>query len=67
LEDIAVHLVNDELILIATNLNQDVGGNPQHLTNGKIQLQSEGAEIFNRNLCLEPITEFPSSSMYTDE
>jgi hypothetical protein len=30
------------------------------LTKGKIQLQSEGAEIFYKNIIIEPITAIPT-------
>jgi hypothetical protein len=30
------------------------------LTKGKIQLQSEGAEVFYRNITIEPIDRFPN-------
>mgnify|MGYP001153477167 CR=1 FL=1 len=61
LNDKAVHFVNEELVLVATNLYQDVEGVNQPLTTGKIQLQSEGVEIFYRIIWLEPIEEFPAS------
>lgn len=55
----AVHLVNGKVNLVLTNSRHKVEGKEVPLTKGKIQLQSEGAEIFYRNLHLQPITQIP--------
>ena len=36
------------------------GGEELPLTKGKIQLQSEGAEVFYRDIKIEPIEEIPA-------
>jgi hypothetical protein len=41
------------------NSRHIVNGEEVPLTKGKIQLQSEGAEIFYRNIELTPIPEIP--------
>ena len=55
LGDRAVHVVNGVPVLEVRDLKAD--GQP--LTHGAIQLQSEGAETFFRDITLEPITALP--------
>jgi hypothetical protein len=55
LDDRAVHVVNGVPVLEVRDLKAD--GQP--LTHGAIQLQSEGAETFFRDITLEPITTLP--------
>ena len=55
LGDRAVHVVNGVPVLEVRDLKAD--GQP--LTHGAIQLQSEGAETFFRDIVLEPITALP--------
>jgi len=55
LGDRAVHVVNGVPVMEVSDLRAD--GAP--LTHGAIQLQSEGAETFFRDLVVEPITSLP--------
>ena len=55
LGDHAVHVVNGVPVLEV----RDLRANGQPLTHGAIQLQSEGAETFFRDITLEPITSLP--------
>jgi len=55
LGDRAVHVVNGVPVMEVRDLK--AGGQP--LTHGAIQLQSEGAETFFRDIVLEPITSLP--------
>lgn len=55
LGDRAVHVVNGVPVMVVRDLKAD--GQP--LTHGAIQLQSEGAETFFRDIVLEPITALP--------
>jgi hypothetical protein len=55
LGDRAVHVVNGVPVMEVRDLKAD--GQP--LTHGAIQLQSEGAETFFRDIVLEPITALP--------
>jgi hypothetical protein len=55
LGDRAVHVVNGVPVMEVRDLKAD--GAP--LTHGAIQLQSEGAETFFRDIVLEPITSLP--------
>lgn len=56
LGDSAIYVANDTFLLAITGA-QDKQGNP--LKSGQIQIQSEGAECFYKNLTITPITEFP--------
>ncbi|MBR9999924.1 MAG: DUF1080 domain-containing protein [Cyclobacteriaceae bacterium] len=55
----SIHVINGEINMHAYNLRYQENGREVPLTRGKIQLQSEGAEIFYRNIQITPITEFP--------
>jgi len=57
--DTSIHVVNDQVTMILFNSRQAEGDRELPLTNGKIQLQSEGAELFYRNLVLEEIKSLP--------
>jgi hypothetical protein len=52
----SVHVVNGVVNIVLTNLRH---GDERPLTKGRIQIQSEGAEIYWRNLEVKPITEIP--------
>ena len=45
--------------MVLTNSRHKVGGAEVPLTKGKIQIQSEGAEVFYRNIAVRPITAIP--------
>ncbi len=55
----SVHLVNGKANMILTNARRRVGDKEAPLTRGKIQLQSEGAEVFYRNIAIRPLQEIP--------
>jgi hypothetical protein len=57
--DQSVHLVNKRVALILTGLRQQVDGREVPLTKGRIEFQSEGAEIFFRNVRLRSIERIP--------
>ena len=54
-----IHTVNGTVNLVLTGIRKTTGGKDQPLTRGRIQLQSEGAEVFFRNIRLRPIEEIP--------
>ena len=63
LGDKAVHVVNGVPVLVAHGIKTvDAAGKATPLTHGRIQLQSEGAETFFRNIVLEPIDALPTVS-----
>ena len=55
----SVHVVNGKVVMVLTNSRQVVGGKEVPLTRGKIQIQSEGAEVFYRDIALRPISKIP--------
>ncbi|MGB5821133.1 MAG: DUF1080 domain-containing protein [Saonia sp.] len=55
LGDEAFHLVNGNVVMHITQIKR----NDEPLTSGQIQLQSEGAEIYYRNIKIRNITVFP--------
>jgi hypothetical protein len=57
--DTSVHMVNGKVVMVLYQLRQPEGSGDIALTKGKIQLQSEGAEVFYRDLAIEDITEIP--------
>ena len=59
--DTSVHMVNGKVVMILYKLREPQGTGDKALTKGKIQIQSEGAEIFYRNLEVEKITRLPKS------
>jgi hypothetical protein len=55
----AVHVVNGKANLVMTNTRRKVGDKEEPLTRGKVQLQSEGAEVFYRNIAVRPLKKIP--------
>jgi hypothetical protein len=55
----SVHVVNGTTVMILENSRQLVNGTEIPLTKGRIQLQTEGAEIFYRNVKVRKIKEIP--------
>ena len=58
--DTCLHVMNSTVNMVLTHTRHLVGGQAVPLTKGKIQLQSEGAEVFYRNIQLEKITQLPA-------
>jgi 3-keto-disaccharide hydrolase len=52
----SVHIVNGKVNMVLTNARHLVKGSQVALKRGKIQIQSEGAEVYYRNISLRPIT-----------
>jgi hypothetical protein len=59
--DESIHVVNGVPVMAAHHLRTTEGpGKPvKPLTEGRIQLQSEGAETYFRNISIEPIDHLP--------
>ena len=55
----SVHVVNDQRVLTLTGLRQKVDGGEAPLTKGRLQLQSEGCEVFYRGIAIREISEIP--------
>ncbi len=54
-----LHMVNGKVVMILHHSSQLEKGKLIPLIEGKIQLQSEGAEIFYRNIEIRSITSRP--------
>lgn len=59
----SVHVVNGRVVLVLTNARRRVNGREEPLARGKIQLQSEGAEVFYRDILIKPLKQIPSGRM----
>jgi hypothetical protein len=55
----SVHVINGKVNMILTKARHKVKGKEVPLTRGKLQLQSEGAEVFYRNITVRPIKKIP--------
>lgn len=60
LKNESIHLVNGHVVNRIKNARYDVNGKTIPVTNGKIQIQSEAAEIYYKNMKISPISKFPS-------
>lgn len=60
LDGTCVHVMNGRTNLVLKNLRHVVNGQAVPLTKGKIQFQSEGAEVFYRNIRTRSISKFPA-------
>ena len=57
----SVHVVNGKVNMINYNSGKYLGvGKTEPLSKGKIQFQSEGGELFLKNIKIEPINEIPA-------
>jgi hypothetical protein len=56
----AIHVVNGETVMVNYNTGTYENGIVQPLTSGKIQIQSEGAELFVKSVDVRPITRLPA-------
>jgi hypothetical protein len=57
--DTSVHVINSVVTMVLYQLAQQDSDRTTPMTKGKIQLQSEGAEIFYRNISIEKIRRIP--------
>jgi len=60
----SLHLVNGHVVMAIERIRHQVKkGDPDQvpLTKGQIQIQSEGAEVYYRDVKIQPITAFPDS------
>lgn len=57
----SIHIVNGHVVNVVKNARYDVEGKTIPIESGKIQLQSEAAESYYKNIQIKPITEFPKN------
>jgi hypothetical protein len=56
----SAHVVNGVVTMILENSRMVIDNIENPLTKGKIQIQTEGAEIYYRNIKIKPISAFPT-------
>jgi len=61
--DKSVHIVNGQVVMAISSSFYHDGGALKQLTKGKIQLQSEAAEVFYKDIAIKPIDKMPD--LYT--
>jgi hypothetical protein len=59
--DTSIHVINGKIMMILYHNKQMDNGQESPLTKGKIQIQSEGAEIFYRQIKLQSINRLPAA------
>jgi len=55
----SVHVVNGKVVMVVKNARKVIAGEEIELTKGKIQLQSEGAEAYYKDIEIKTIKRFP--------
>lgn len=56
----SIHVMNGTVVMKLFNSRQPFEGKEIPLTKGKIQIQTEGAEVYYKNIQVAPITEMPA-------
>ena len=59
--DQAVHIVNGRVVMGLQQIRQERGDGTVPLKRGQIQIQSEGAELFYRQIAIRPLAVFPEA------
>jgi len=57
--DTSVHVINGKTMMVLYHSRQSDNGQELPLTKGKLQIQSEGAEVFYKQIKLRPINNIP--------
>lgn len=57
--DTSVHVINGKVMMVLYNSRQMENGQAMPLTKGKLQIQSEGAEVFYKDIKIQQITQLP--------
>lgn len=55
----SLHIVNGKVVLVAYNSRQKIGAQEIPLTRGKIEFQSEGAEVYYKDIKIKSINNIP--------
>lgn len=58
--DKSLHIVNGKVVMVLKNSRFKDGDVMKPLTHGKLQLQSEAAEVYYKNIMIKPITGIPA-------
>jgi hypothetical protein len=60
-EDKSVHIVNGEVVMVLRNSRYLDDGQATPLTGGQIQLQSEAAEVYFKNIRIRSLEALPAA------
>ena len=60
IEDDCVHIVNGEVVMALANARFKDGDAVVPMTGGSLQIQSEAAEVFYRDIAIRPLTAMPA-------
>lgn len=58
-DDIAIHVLNGKVVMMIRNGQTNINGDWEVMKSGKIQIQSEGAELYYKNINIKSINEIP--------
>ena len=58
--DTSVHVINGKVMMVLYNSQQWENGKALPLTKGKLQIQSEGAEVFYKDIKIKPLDAIPA-------
>jgi hypothetical protein len=59
--DTSVHVINGKLMMVLYHSRQLENGKELPLTKGKLQIQSEGAEVFYKQILIKPLKIIPAN------
>ncbi|GAB3535026.1 hypothetical protein GCM10027443_23130 [Pontibacter brevis] len=59
-QDKSLHIVNGHVVMVLQNSRYMDNGTPKPLTKGKIQLQSEAAEVYYKDIKIRRLEELPA-------
>ena len=59
--DTSIHVINGKTMMVLYHSGQLENGQPIPLTKGKIQIQSEGAEVFYKGITIELLSALPTN------
>jgi len=57
--DTSVHVINGKVMMVLYHSQQEDNGQVSHLTKGKLQIQSEGAEVFYKGIKIKSLDAIP--------
>lgn len=57
--DTSVHVINGKVMMVLYNSRQMENGHAIPLIKGKLQIQSEGAEVFYKDVKIQPLNQLP--------
>jgi len=61
LDNLSMHILNGKVVMIVKDGYANLNGTWQPMTSGKIQIQSEAAEIYYKQMKIKTISEFPKT------